>query len=730
MEENKNIESVHFTVDAGLIQRLGYELVGRAETAVSELIKNAYDADANEVHVDFINYWITGGTIIISDDGHGMTLEQLVGGFMRISSADKIHNPVSPKFKRTKAGRKGIGRFATQRLSQKLIIISQTENSDKAIRIEIDWNKYLSDVELSSVSFPVEYVEKIRNTGTVLIIENLRDSWTLASIKRIYRYVSELFQPNYLSNKSMINKSAIKDDNSFRVVFNELNDGIRAVIVDDKIAVFDKALAVFQGHIDESHNASVHAYSSSLNIDDIINIDYNSSKPKYDQLKDVYFKVYYFIYSRVNYYKGGITNLELNAIQELSKTSSGIRLYRNGFRVLPYGEPTNDWTNLDRRSSSESGTNVPLNNKNLFGFVEITDPNGDIFEETASREGLIENEAFRQLSDFIHKSITAARRRVAEAVAIIRSEDKVDSGNITEDSEGRFQSTQEKLAALEELVEETESETTNDSFANEVIKNKKAQRRRLVESLRQELEEASMLRVLAGMGLLIGEFSHEIKQFNPAIYGHISKLLEFELTYESIIEIDGIKHNLDNLIAYTAYFNTTVSQNINRQLEAIDVLAVLDKFKNTIGNDLMKNSILFEIDPWDYGVLSTIPMHKSEWSSILFNLYTNAKKAIHRAKVDGRILVEVGFEGNNIFIKFQDNGDGIPIENRSRVFNAFFTTSTPAGFDAPKNEELVGSGLGLKIIKDIVSSYKGLIFIDKPNDIYSTCFKILIPKFK
>lgn len=110
---NKNI-NVGFTVDAGLIQRLGYELVGRAETALSELIKNSYDADATLVDVEFINTDNINGTLIIRDNGMGMTQEQLINGFMRISSSDKLHNPISEKFKRTKAGRKGIGRFATQ----------------------------------------------------------------------------------------------------------------------------------------------------------------------------------------------------------------------------------------------------------------------------------------------------------------------------------------------------------------------------------------------------------------------------------------------------------------------------------------------------------------------------------------------------------------------------------------------------------------------------------------
>ena len=171
MTEEENIRKVGFTVDAGLIQRLGYELVGRAETAVSELIKNAYDADATVVDVNFIDSNVKGGTLIVSDNGVGMTEDQLINGFMRISSADKIHNPVSGKFRRTKAGKKGIGRFATQRLGEQLIIVTQTRDSDKALQIIINWNEYSIDRELSSITFPIEEIDKEKPVGGIKIID-------------------------------------------------------------------------------------------------------------------------------------------------------------------------------------------------------------------------------------------------------------------------------------------------------------------------------------------------------------------------------------------------------------------------------------------------------------------------------------------------------------------------------------------------------------------------------
>lgn len=728
MDERENIKEVGFTVDSGLINRLGIELVGKAETAVSELIKNAYDADATEVKVEFIDTDEIGGTLIISDNGLGMTENQLINGFMRISSTDKIHNPKSVKFGRTRAGRKGIGRFATQSLGNKLTIITQTNNGNDAIHITIDWDEYLLGTDINSISFPIMIQPKKIECGTILIIEGLRQRWKETQIKRISSYVSSLFQPNYLSERSREIQIATQEEQSFDVSFYKTTDNTTNLVDSPKKSISDYALFSIEGYVSKNDGVievkGINLKSDSV-FDELSNVE-SKQFANYSKLENVRFKLFYFIYNGVYYNK--ISKTKLDEIQNLGKNGENIKVYHNGFRVLPYGEPNNDWINLNQRYSAASGiVNIPYRVNNFFGFVEIVDPSNK-FEETSSREGFVENDEFKQLVDFMSQSLDYARRIIGEKIYLLKysnNEGKKlnnDNDNITETKEDQSKSDQDLINTLKDSF--CKEINQNQNYTEKEKQEKQEQTNQAIAVITQRLEEIGMLRVLAGLGLTIGEFVHEIKQFNSKIPGLIARLKrKDDLFDETIMKLE---RRLDDLFSYTRYFSTTISQNLNRKKEPVDILEVLDDFQDIISDDLESNNITFDLRINYYDAI-TLPMHRSEWTSILYNLYSNAKKAILKKSVDGKILVEVSNMEEMISIKFNDNGIGIDADKKDRVFNAFYSTSVPASFNATKEEQLVGTGLGLKIVKDTILSYNGDIKVVEPKQGYATCFEILIP---
>lgn len=711
-------ENVRFSVDAGVINRLGKELVGRNETAVSELVKNSYDADALNVDLYFQDCDKPGGTLVIEDSGLGMTREQLIKGFMTISSSDKIHNPKSPKYNRTRAGQKGIGRFATQRIGQTLTIVTQTLRSYKALKVTIDWDKYEMDSNLLLISHTIEEVEKEKQEGTTLTIKNVRDSWSDSMIKRAYKYISDLLQPFPLSNRFEISQ----DDPGFKATFYRNGN----IIIDEESAFFQHALAEIEAYVDEHGQGYYSFKSEKLSIpEEVYLIGKKDRDTKYDELKNVHLKAYYFIYN------GGGTSFIPKTVNgyilENAKENGGIRLYRNGFRVLPYAEKNDDWLGLDasmrRRSILASHSNL-----HFFGFAEVIDREGNNFQELSSREGLLETNSLKELKDFGYKVLTDValkisqvrerkgtagqkdwdKKTIKEIIKEVKKEfdeiSKDDNGNITV----KLKTINEKLVELEEVEEKETLE--RDTKAKEL------------------LVEIQLLRILASLGLTIGEFVHEVNHYEPAFR------YDAEFLTNLITDTEGkkagirLQKNLEAFTVYTSFFKDAISKNVNRELEPIELREPVLNFIEVITPDLIRSNINFEKPEFIGYNLFTCPMHSSEWASILFNFYTNAKKAIAKKSTPGRIAIEAGKIRDKVYLEFSDSGIGIAPGKEDEIFEAFYTTSNPSGSNSSELEELSGTGLGLKIVKDIIEGYGGEVYVTKPKENYKTTIRIELPK--
>lgn len=717
-----------FSIDAGIVNRLGRELVTKAETAISELIKNAYDAEATYVNLVFQKALVPNGSLLIEDDGCGMTRDELINGFMRLSSSEKLHNPISPIFKRKKAGKKGIGRFATQRLGDTLTVITQTQSSTEAIKATIQWNDYTTDTNLNEISFDMEFVPKQREKGTTLIIDHLVEAWSDAMLKKIYRNTSNIILPEPLSEERK-NWDSQRMDPGFKAYFYRDVISPTTIIVDEDKAFYDYALAIIEGHVNKEGHGFWKSSSTKIEIphtgDISIGKDRNNDNEPFQYIHDIYFKTYYFIYENSLIPKNSFTY-----IKGLGNTIGGIKLYRNGFRVPPYGESGNDWLKLDE--SVRKRTYIfPHQNQSFFGYVELDDKAALLLEETSSREGVIENEAYQELIDFVYRSIITA----CQEIAAIR--DKKQTANQKNwQKKSPDDKAKDALNSLQEMVNEQNEQKGNGNnqgiqdnlnILSDYIKEQQDETRRLI-------DENNMLRIFAGLGLVIGEFIHEIKNYIPGFQSEISYLNNLlQHNKEALERIHRLELNMASFTSYTSYFDKAISRNAHREIESINIKERIQTFCNIIMDNANKANIRIHnnLDKEEVLLtqLETIPMHPSEWASILFNLYTNSKKAIKKARrKNGEIYISCGKVNNYIFIEFSDNGTGIDPRIKDTMYDAFITTTSAASADSEDFYAYSGTGLGLKIIKDIVNSYGGTIKTTNPIDgIYATTFRIEIP---
>lgn len=720
--------SVRFSVDADLISRLGKELVARQETALSELVKNAYDADARRVTLRFIDSLSKGGTLEIDDNGVGMTKEQLINGFMRISSGDKVANPVSRIYRRKKAGQKGIGRFAVQRLGERLEIITKSDLASEGYSVSFDWEDYKRDKELTEITNTIKSCEKT-DSGTTLIIKGLRDKWNEVAIQRMYRYLLGILQPNVLGEEVFSFTDTTDGDNTFDInVLMSVNGEEKDIRIDfPKLTQF--SLAYIEGEVDNNGWASYRIRSERLdmNLDGDLSMDPERESVSFSLIKNVKIKAYYFL----NDY---MPKNQKITFQRYLRDNGGIKLYRNGFRVLPYAEPGNDWLSLDE--SQKRNSILPQhNNQNFYGIVEISSDSGD-FEETSSREGLMENDSFIQLQNFVYRTLLTSVIAIAQVRNVkIKPGQKKDADGNWEAISLRVKNIAFSLDELDKAFDDAEDMPTAAKDASkekikklrkDIIELKKLQK----EERKRDQEEKVMLRVLSSVGLTVEQFVHEIKYYLNSMGSDMNYLLgRLSEDAQALERLIILERNFSNFRSYVSYMDSAVANNVNRELKPIELRDVVNPFIDSLSDDAKKSGIALEKPEFVGYNLYTKPMHPSEWTSILFNFYTNSKKAIKRAnRIEGFIHIECGKVGTMVYLEFSDNGDGISKENEERIFDQFFTTSTPKSVnDQQPMTEVAGSGLGLTIVKDIVESYRGTVKVVNPRSDYATCIRVEVP---
>ena len=441
------------------------------------------------------------------------------------------------------------------------------------------------------------------------------------------------------------------------------------------------------------------------------------------KVRNVGFKAYYFNQRGVNH----VPKLLSSVIYENLRNYGGVRLYRNGFRVLPYGEKFDDWLRLDLHTKTRTIL-PPVANQNFFGFVEITPNTQGYFEEVASREGLLETDAFNELREFVSSAILSAivdfSYALGQSKVFAGEKDYVKKDRYT--FKGTVDELEESLEKLENAPESVDDvKSLNGSLFEEDNKKHQSETEgsrvvpnQLIEEIKRQtrylIDKAEMYRILAGLGLSMAEFTHEVKFSILKVSNNLSKLQD-ALSDKSIgVDITQVLFAIDNLRSYTSFFEASFRKYVNE---------FLDTLKDTKHDD---DQIRIETSLNGVDFVST-KAHRANFDSIIVNLYSNAKKAIYRAGVEGVILIELEENDNSVDMIFSDNGCGITDENKDKVFDEFFTTNTQV-FSAPENQQMLGMGLGLTIVREIVEGLGGEIEIIEPRTGYSTSFHVSLPK--
>lgn len=727
---------LQFEVDAGLLFQLGEQLVARRSIALAELIKNSYDADATKVTVLLDKITQPGGTIIIEDDGIGMTFEDIRDHWMRIATDDKVRNPFSPMYGRPRTGAKGIGRFAARRLAHKMILHSVASRPDgrrERVVVEFDWeNSFKPGQTLTEI--PVTYqrseVEQDTPTSVTLYLENVRDAWRPEDLSQLRRDLFSLVTPFPKDlGAAKVQKGKRRDPGfSMKLEIPEFPE-LGGELEEQFLAA---AWGVLTGRIDDRGTPHYHLDIRTTKE----GLNFVPKEEHFDALPDVKFKIHFFVY-KADYFKG--LDFSLREAQQMGREQGGVRIYLNGFRVFPYGDPGDDWLKLNEiRASRTRYRQIPLpravdamedevpgrplllipGNNQVFGTVAISQTNHyesgrPRIELNISRERLVENEAFFQLQRFVHigiywmtvhyarvKAKEDARWKKTEAPTVIEIVEQARS----------------QVLDLKELSPESQRGVIQLlDYAKERAETEEA----------EHISEISMLRVMTSAGATVFLLNHQLRTVVDGIRAIHTDLRELG---EQIPQRIGIEY--DKIVNRLGEWRTMVM----RQASSLGFLLAPETrlhrrrlaLREVVENVTSPLSLYMR----DFGItfenqvpanLRTPPIFEAELYAMLLHIFTNALKAVKDRAVS-KISVKADQQSDGLHIYMLDTGVGIEPERREKVFEAFETTSTPDPILG------VGTGLGLKVVRDILETYGGTArFIDAEAP-WRTCIEIYLPK--
>jgi signal transduction histidine kinase len=670
--------TIAFTPRARLLKLIGEELISDEVVAVSELVKNAHDADALTVTVRFCGVTGPDGTIEVRDDGTGMDLKTLLGRWMEPAASTKVGRgrQVTRRGRRV-LGEKGVGRFAADKLARNLEIITRAMGGrDEAVAL-IDWDQFDTDsVQLSSVESRWESrsAQEITRHGTVLRMTGLRSVWSERLFRRLAIRLSRLLSPFSERDQFAIH---IESDE-----FPEYSGELRADFLNN--APY-RVEAEFDGE---------QTISLSLNGRRSVSERWNGQGDL--SCGPVRIRLFAF-------------DLEGEALARLGPRTevrawlrewTGVSIYRDGFRVWPYGEPHDDWLRLDQRRVNNPVER--LSNNQVIGFIDIgRDRNPELMDQT-NREGLIHNVQFedlRRLVYFVFHAIEAERQSIRHPQKRVSTAVRELNGK-----------TSSVAGELERLARRVDRDTS---------KELRALSRRLQEETGKELSRLeTLIDGYAGLAAA-GQLASSLATVIPAEVGVIQQYLgqiRTELSRKKLPEAREAFGSVDRSLKSLADLQRLIvaaSGNGERR-RAIDLVSETSSFRDLMSSALASRGIKMEIAYKEHEVLRT-EMRPETYYCLLQILTSNSLDWLPAVECP-RIRIAICGDGDFCEITFSDNGPGVPSQYCSRIFDPLFTRKE------------CGRGMGLTLARKLVESHRGHLSLLMDGRRRGASFRIVLPR--
>lgn len=760
-------QDAKFTVDTHLFRELGELLVGRDSTALVELIKNAYDADATEVTVYGESLSSPeNGKIVITDNGVGMTRDLFVRGFLRIASRLRDQDDRrSALFKRRFTGAKGVGRLAAQKLA-KLMSIESNPNLDiygegsKSIQATIDWDLIESKETMDDLpmSGAIQLIETKRRgqseSGTIIELKRLRKKWTSEERERFFREIMTFNPPtklvdfpiNYVKHPLLFKTPIITET-------KQPDPGIKIKMLGDLESGDDYWDAVVK-----SANWVIEIDSTRKDKIDYAITPTTATLKEFPNAHQMLYSISHpdptngpFFQARI-VAREGAGQFSRNKRIWLGK-ESGIRIYMEGFRVLPYGEAGDDWLEIDADYVKRTRSLLYLKddfdeepnqdkddalsfrrNKAYMGAIFLTQEKSSSLRMVVNREGFVPDAAFESLKIITRKAVDLSVRHAAlikQPKREERREIRRSSTKVTKTVSNRYDLREEeetKLRNAKKYAEEAEKKVAEGNIPEAGKLYRKATKEFIkgTEAHERLMTERSMMQILAAVGLQMASYVHEISSLIGVVHA-IEDAIKGLLSKRGLVA--EIKRDLSALSLSTgdlrrvverqaSYLVDITSPDARRRRSRQNLAERFDSGAKIVKPSAIRRGITIEnaIPPH----LTSPPMFPAELTLVFSNLLSNAIKACDE---DGRIRAS-GARGSDktTTIRIENTGLRVKLSEAERWFRPFESTTTE--IDPILGQ---GMGMGLPITRNILEEYGAQIQFVEPRSGFDTAVEIHFP---